>query len=145
MCGDVRRMTNMMEGFMNQQGQARPGGRVAAGAAAPGGSGDNGPKPAFRINVDADAHDELLPLIGITQARAEAQEIKAECPLNFGEWWGRVQRLKGMVQWRKKLVNLGASQDTVKDWVMADIGRGLFQHLDEEGAWHANAIQESPP
>ena len=90
-------------------------------------------------------HTEALGYIGIGANRREAKMIETNLPMEFKPWWDAVAPLKGTVQWRKKLENLGATEAQFKDANAETVGTLLFRYLTDDGSWSDNPLQDSPP
>ena len=88
------------------------------------------------------------PVLGICVDRKEAQSLVQRFPLSWKEWWARVSKLKSLGQWQSKL--RAFREDDEGSWIQgaksySNIGTKLFQHLDYEGDWNAEPLQDCPP
>lgn len=70
--------------------------------------------------------------MGITFSRVEAAELLETTqagPLPYNEVWGILMPLKGIAQWRTKLVTLGARKEDVVSLANHDVGKFLYRRL----------------
>ena len=87
------------------------------------------------------------PVLGVSAERKEVKALVELLPLPWKEWWAHMSKFKSVTQWQSKL---RAFDELDEDsWIQetktyAKIGTTLFQHVDGEGEWHTEPIQDTP-
>ena len=144
---NVRQLMAMMQ-------RADPWMRGHGGQGNPGGEGNGGGINqavayvggcAFQKTMTTELHTEALGYIGVSTSRREVKALAENLPMEFKAWWEVVSPSKGAAQWRKKLENLGATEEQYKDANAEAVGDLLFRYLVDDGTWSDTPLQDSPP
>ena len=105
------------------------------------------PLPLFGEEISMALHESGLATLGVginhgvavallTQAALDASE-----KLPHGEWWGALQKIKTITQWRQQLVSLGAQEAEIENLGQKQIGEFMFSRITEEGTVAGKSLQ----
>ena len=105
------------------------------------------PIPLFSKSVDKLQHDAFCRLFKPRPCDAvkDLSRTLNFKGIPFQEWWHQIAPTASLMQWQIKLWGRGSPKELVQDADADYLGKFLYQHIDFEGSYHVESLQDPPP